>query len=394
MSKGGRYLQKKPAGGRKKGVLITILAIVLVLVFIVAAVVFFINSKLNLLTRPEPEIKNPSQEEIDNILSYVPEDSIIEGPVSNVEDTQPTTEATEEPTTEPTVVPTEDPTAYEPGKLGKIVNILVVGQSWRPGEEGKMSDSMILFTVNKQTKTLTLTSFLRDTYVKLANYKDSGGKQHTCGSQRLNVAYALGYSWGGAYDAMGMLNQTIEENFLIDIDYNVEIDFDTFKMVIDAMGGVEIDLTYDEAFYMTDDAFCEGEFSEGVNLLKGDAALTYARIRKATPTDNDEGRSARQRKLIGQIIAQLKSMSLKELNDLINTILPMITTNMSNEDITNCMLELMPLLPKLQMQSHQVPMEGVDCGQIVQIYGVNSGVLVPNLPENQAALKAICEDNE
>lgn len=390
MSKGGRYLAKKPAGGKKKGVLIAILSVVLVLAIIVGAGVLFFNSKINKITRPEPEVKNPSQEEIDSILSYVPEDSIIEGYVPESEATEETTEVTEEPTT----APTEDPGAYDPGKLGKIVNIMVVGQSWRPGEEGKMSDSMILFTVNKQTKTLTLTSFLRDTYVKLANYKDSGGRQHTCGNQRLNTAYALGYSWGGAYDAMGMLNQTIEENFLIDIDYNVEIDFDTFKMVIDALGGVEIELTYDEAFYMTDDAFCEGEFTEGLNVLKGDAALTYARIRKASPTDNDENRSARQRLLISQIIKKLKSLSLKEVNNLIDTILPMITTNMSNEDITNCMLELLPLLPKLQMQSHLVPLEGTACGQIVQIYGVNSGVLVPNLYKNQEALQAICEDNE
>ena len=392
MSKGGRYLQKKPAGGKKKGVLITVLVIVLVLAIIAAAVLFFIKSKLDLINRPEPEVKNPSQEEIENILSYVPEDSIIEGdiPTTGEQETEPTTE----PTEEPTAAPTEDPEAYDPGKLGKIVNIMVVGQSWRPGEEGKMSDSMILFTVNKQTKTLTLTSFLRDTYVKLANYRDSGGTKHSCGNQRLNVAYALGYSWGGAYDAMGMLNQTIEENFLIDIDYNVEVDFDTFTKVIDVLGGIEIDLTADEALYLTDNTFCEGSFTEGPNLLKGDAALQYARIRKANPTDNDEKRSLRQKLVIEKIVGKLKSMSLSDLNNLIDTILPMITTNMTNEDITNCMLELLPLLPKLQMQSHQVPVEGTDCGQIVQIYGVNSGVLVPNLAKNQEALKAICEDND
>ena len=390
MSKGGRYLQKKAAGGKKKAVLITLLVIVLVLVIAVAAVVMFINGKLNLINRPEPEIKNPSQEEIENILSYVPEDSIVEGPLPTVGETQPTEEPTEEVTTEPT----EDPGAYEPGKLGKIVNIMVVGQSWRPGEDGKMSDSMILFTVNKQTKTLTLTSFLRDTYVKLANYRDSGGTKHSCGNQRLNIAYALGYSWGGAYDAMGMLNQTIEENFLIDIDYNVEVDFDTFTKVIDVLGGVEIDLTADEAQYLTDNTFCVGSFTEGPNLLKGDAALSYARIRKANPTDNDEKRSLRQKLVIEKIIGKLKSMSLSELNELIDTILPMITTNMSNEDITNCIVELLPLLPKLQMVSNQVPIEGVDCGQIVEIYGVNSGVLVPNLQKNRDALQAICEDND
>lgn len=390
MSKGGRYLQKKPAGGRKKGVLIAILSVVLALAIIVGAGLWFFNSKLNLINRPEPEIKNPSQEEIDSILSYVPEDSIVDGPVTVVDETEATTEATEAPTTEPV----EDPGAYDPGKLGKIVNVMVVGQAWRVGEDGKMSDSMILFTVNKQTKTLTLTSFLRDTYVKLANFKDSAGRQHTCGKQRLNTAYALGYSWGGAYDAMGMLNQTIEENFLIDIDYNVEIDFDTFTKIIDTLGGVEIELTADEAVYLTDNAFCAGSFTEGLNLLKGDAALSYARIRKANPTDNDEKRSLRQKLVIEKIVGKLKAMSLSDLNNLIDTILPMITTNMSNEDMTNCIVELLPLLPKLQLQSHQVPLEGTSCGQIVEIYGVNSGVLVPNLVKNQEALKAICEDND
>lgn len=390
MGKGGRYLQKPAGGGKKKTVLIVLLCIVLVLVILVAAVLLFIKSKMDLIIRPEPEIKDYTQEEIDSILHYVPEDSIVDAPVTITEPTEEDTEPTEEPTT----APTEDPGAYDAGKLGKIVNIMVVGQSWRPGEEGKMSDSMILFTVNKQTKTLTLTSFLRDTYVKLANYRDSGGTKHSCGSQRLNTAYALGYSWGGAYDAMGMLNQTIEENFLIDIDYNVEVDFDTFTKVIDVLGGVEIDLTADEALYLTDCTFCEGEFTEGVNCLRGDAALMYARIRKANPSDNDENRSMRQKTVIQKIIGKLKTMSLSELNDLIDIILPMITTNMSNEDITNCMVELLPLLPKLHIQSHQVPIEGVDCGQIVEIYGVNSGVLVPNLQKNRDALQAICEDND
>ena len=390
MSKGGRYLQKKPAGGWKKGLLITIGSIVLAIAIIVGGVLFFINSKLNLITRPEPEIKNPSQEEIDSILSYVPEDSIVDGPVTYVDETQEETESTEEPTT----APTEEPGAYDPGKLGKIVNIMVVGQAWRPGEEGRMSDSMILFTVNKQTKTLTLTSFLRDTYVKLANYKDSGGRQHTCGSQRLNTAYALGYSWGGTYDAMGMLNQTIEENFQIDIDYNVEIRFDTFIKIIDALGGIEVELTEEEAYCLATIKFCSGDYHAGNCWLDGASALQYARIRRATPDDNDEKRSLRQKVVIEKVIEKLKAMSVSELNELIDTILPMIKTDMSNEDITNCIVELLPLLPKLQIASHQVPVEGVKCGQIVQIYGVNSGVLVPNLQKNQEALKAICEDND
>ena len=391
MSKGGRYLQKSAAGkkfgGLKKGLLIALIVFLVLVIAIVALVVGIYKDKIGRINIVTPETKEYNQEEIDNILSYVPSDSIVEDPVTS---TDPTTE----PTTVPTVAPTEDPTAYEEGKLGKIVNIMLVGQSWRPGEEGKMSDTMILFTVNKQTKTLTLTSFMRDTYVKLANYKDSGGTQHSCGSQRLNVAYALGYSWGGAYDAMGMLNQTIEENFLIDIDYNVEIDFDTFVKVIDTLGGIEVELDADEAKYLQDSTFCWGDYYEGNCLLDGYGALAYARIRSSNASDSDENRTARQRRVIEKIVGKLKGLSLTELNALIDTILPMITTNMPEDVITSCIVELLPLLPKLKIASHLVPMEGKACGQYREIYGVNSGVLVPNLYKNQEALRAICEDVE
>ena len=190
MSKGGRYLQKKPAGaGWKKGVVIAVVAVLVLAIVLASLAILYIKGKFKLINIVTPESKDYTQEEIDNIMQYIPEDAVTYPVSDENEETEPTEE-----TTEATEAPTEDPSAYDPGKLGKIVNIMVVGQAWRPGEEGKMSDSMILCTINKETKTLTLTSFLRDTYIKLANYRDSGGTQHTCGNQRINVAYALGYS--------------------------------------------------------------------------------------------------------------------------------------------------------------------------------------------------------
>ena len=385
MGKGGRYLQKPAGGGWKKGLLIALVVILVLAIVVTACVILYIKGKFKLINIVTPETKEYTQEEIDNIMQYVPDDGVTY-PVSTDETEE--TEATEE-TTEPTVAPTEDPTAYDPGKLGKIVNIMVVGQSWRPGEEGKMSDTMILCTVNKETKTLTLTSILRDTYVKLANYKDSGGTRHTCGNQRINIAYALGYSWGGAYDAMGMLNQTIYENFGAEIDYNVEVDFESFAKIVDTLGGVDIELTEAEADHMTNGLDDVGTFEPGMNHLTGEQALHYARIRKI---DSDEARGNRQRKLIGILLDQMKAMSLSDLNNLIDTLLPMITTNMTEEDITTCIVELLPLLPKLQMVSNQIPIEGTDCGTMREIYGVMSGVLVPNLQKNREALTAITEE--
>lgn len=384
MAKGGKYLkQTAPVKKKKKAstvILIVLVVILLLAVIAVAAGIMFYKSKLDKITRPGVEIKNPSQEEIDNIFQYVPDDAVI----------YDATEATEEPTTETTEPPTEDPTAWEPGKLGKIVNILLVGQSAREDEVGKLSDSMILCTVNKETKELTLTSFPRDTYVKLPNYVDSSGTKHSCGMQRINVNYALGYSWGGALDAMGMLNQCIYENFGAEVDFNVEVNFDSFEEIIWMLGGVEIELTEAEAAHMTEELKNYGPFKAGPNLLGYREALTYARIRKI---DSDMERGNRQRKVITAILNRVRNMSLKELNDLIDQALPWVITNMSNEDITNCILELLPLLPKLQVVSNQCPAEGTYSGQIVDIYGVQSGVIVPNLQKNRELLTAITEES-
>lgn len=385
MSKGGRYLKTEAPVKKKKGastvILVILIVVLLIAILAVGVGIWFYNDKLNRITRPEVEYKNPSQEEIDNIMTYVPEDAVVY---------PDSTEAPTEETTEPTVETTEDPTYYEPGKLGKIVNIMVVGQAAREEEVGRISDTMILCTVNKETKKLTLTSFPRDSYVKLPNYVDSSGTKHPCGMQRINVNYALGYSWGGTLDAMGMLNQCIYENYGAEVDFNVEINFDSFKKIINKLGGVQIELTEAEADHMTNELNGVGTFEPGLNTLNGKQALQYARIRKI---DSDMERGNRQKKLITAILSQIRTLSLKELNDLIDELLPSIVTNMSNEDITNCILELLPLLPKLEIVSNQCPAEGTYSGQMVDIYGVMSGVIVPNLQKNRELLTAITEES-
>lgn len=384
MSKGGRYLKTEaPVKKKKSATTVILIVLIVVLLIAIAAVgfgIWFYNDKLNRITRPDVEIKNPSQEEIDSIMTYVPEDAVVYTDA---------TEAPTEETTEPTVETTEDPSYYEPGKLGKIVNILVVGQAAREEEVGKMSDTIILVTVNKETKKMTLTTFPRDSYVKLPNYVDSSGTKHPCGMQRINVNYALGYSWGGTLDAMGMLNQCIYENYGAEVDYNIEVNFKSFEKIIRLLGGVEIELTEEEAKYLTEEMKEQGPFQAGPTTMKGKVSLAYVRIRKI---DSDMERGNRQKKLITAIFNKVKSLSLKELNDLANEILPLIVTNMSNEDITNCILELLPLLPKLEIVSNQCPAEGTYSGQMVDIYGVMSGVIVPNLQKNRELLTAITEE--
>ncbi len=375
MANNGRYLKKKdkkPMGkGKKIALIVAIVIVALLLALVIGAVVWY-QIAMNLITRPDDSTRELSDAELESILGWNP-DATGETDLSD---------KTTEPTTEATTVAT-DP---DYGTTGKIINIMLVGQNYREGEYSKLSDTMILCTVNKETKTLTLTSFLRDLYVKLPDYKG-----HTCGKQRINVAYNLGWHWGGELGGMEMLAECIYNNFGVEIDHSVEINFDDFIELIDALGGIEVELSETEAAYLTKDAHNEGSFEAGLTLLDGDSALAYARMRKSSADDNDFKRTERQKKVISEIVDKVRGMSLTEINDLLKIILPMVITDMSNDDITTYLLELLPLLPDLQIASNQCPAEGTYSGQMVVISGYQSGVLVPNLEKNKELLMAIAE---
>lgn len=379
MSNKGHYLKKKEKKplGKKQKILLIVLAVVLVLLIgaVIAGVCYY-NSMLNLLVRPTEVNNELTQEEIDAILNYnpdAPEDA-----------TGATISVNTAPATEPTV--TEDTTPEFIPSNKDIINIMVVGQSYREGEESKLSDSMILCTINKETKTLTMTSFARDLYVQLANYGT-----HVCGEQRINVAYNLGWKWGGDLGAMTMINDTIKLNFGVEIDHNIEVDFVAFQEIIDMLGGIDIELTEKEADHMTNELTGVGTFTEGVNHMTGAQALHYARIRKI---DSDFVRGSRQQVVISTIIDMVKNSSMKELISMVETVLPKITTNMTNDDITTYIWELLPLLPDLQIVNNQCPAEGQYWAETVDIGGYPSNVIRPNLWTNKKILQEICEGIE
>lgn len=345
MSKGGRYLKKKskkPAGkGKKVTVIVISVLLVLVLAAIIAGVVIY-NGVLGKITRAEVvEQDYTMNEEMVNMMQGMEE----------TEPVAPTTEATVPATT----VETEPAPTVDPNRVPDILNVLVVGQSYREGEDSRLADTMILVTINKDTAEVTLTSFLRDTYVDLPDYMG-----HTCGWNKINTNYALGYLWGGTGGAMEMTNICLKNNFGIEVDYNVEIDFTVFPKIIDILGGVRIDLTEAEAKYLNEHKYdWQEDVTAGENRLFGDYALSYARMRKAEGDANsDIKRTARQRKLVTALIEKLKNKGVSAVQDLADEILPMITTNMTNAEITSCLLDVLPLLPKMTISSGTCPVEG------------------------------------
>ena len=336
MSKGGRFLEQKAP--EKGNAWVKVLVIVLAVILVIGALgAWFVVSKMNKIQKAQLAENQLSEEDLAGLL---------------VEDPTQETEAVPTETTEP------KPTDPDYGKMGKVINVLLIGQDAREGEESKNSDTVILVTVNKETKKITMTSFLRDSYVTLNNVVDSNGKSHS-GSTKLTLAYALGYQWGGTLGAMQVMDQVITNNFGPVVDHNIEVNMEAFDACINALGGVTITLDKDEAKYMNNyfSKFeAEGrEFFEGDNLVDGWAAEVYVRTRHANNGDNDYNRTNRQRQVVAQVLEKVKNMNVLELNKLVDQLLPLVATDMTNTDMTNYILEVLPILPEMTLESIQCP---------------------------------------
>lgn len=282
---------------------------------------------------------------VDHLLGLIkpPIDPDIEGsiPMHTTEYVPPTLPSGfTDPTIDPSTV--TDPPAVEDDKIissekyPEIINIMLVGQDRRPGENYlTRSDAMILCTFNTKDKTITMTSFMRDLYVKIPGI----------GGNKMNAAYQFG--------GMKLLRQTMLENFGVYVDAFVEVDFSGFEKAVEALGGVDISLTQAEADHLNADY--GWKLTAGMNHLDGAQALAYSRIRYIG--NADFGRTERQRNVINAIISSCKSMSLTQANDLLTKILPLVSTDMSKEDIFDYALTLFPLL-KGSIESQRIPIDG------------------------------------
>lgn len=270
-----------------------------------------------------------------------------------------------------------------------IVNILLIGQDQRPGVDHKISDTMIICSINKKTRAVTLCSLMRDMYVKLPDYKT-----HTCGMNRINAAYSLGYNWDGTEGAMAMLDQLILEQFGVTVDYNVEIGFDAFQRVVDYVGGVDISLTAAEAAYLTNNSELSGVYREGETCLNGQEALAYARMRHSSAADSDFYRTGRQRAVVSGILKRCRDLNPLELAGMAKELLPLVETDMSSGQILSLGASLLPVLKEPEIKTQQIPAEGTYTNQTVEIAGFPAAVLVPDLEKNREILMAICESGE
>ena len=204
-----------------------------------------------------------------------------------------------------------------PMSRSDVINILLIGLDSRTGlTYGGRSDTLILVSLNKTTKKINMTSFFRDTYCNI----DHNGSQTY---NKINSSYAK----GGA----DCLINTLENNFKVNIDYYVTVDFATFEDIIDELGGLTVTVQKYEADYMNRTHKLNVRYGENV-VLNGEEALVFSRIRKCDP-DSDVSRTRRQRMVITSLINSVKDASYFELNSMLKDLLPYVKTNLTENEI-------------------------------------------------------------
>ncbi len=210
-----------------------------------------------------------------------------------------------------------------PMSRSDVINVLLIGLDSRTGlTYGGRSDTLILLSLNKTTKKINMTSFFRDTY---CNIENNGQQSYN----KINSSYAK----GGA----NCLINTLESNFKVNIDYYVTVDFATFEDIIDELGGLRVTVQKYEADYINSTTKLNVPYGQNV-VLDGEEALVFSRIRKCD-SDSDVSRTRRQRMVITSLINTAKNANVFEINNMLDTLLPYVRTNLSKDQISSYILE-------------------------------------------------------
>ncbi|CDZ24933.1 hypothetical protein CCDG5_1835 [[Clostridium] cellulosi] len=257
-----------------------------------------------------------------------------------------------------------------------VLNVLLVGLDNREDTtEGGRSDSMIILSLNQKTKRIIMTSIMRDTYVPIAGH----------GSNRLNSAYSFG--------GMNLLISTIQKNFDIKINRYVTVDFAKFINIVDQLGGVEIEVSDKEVPVLNNyvaeinriqkKPLKDGAISHGGKLLlNGKQALAYSRIRYVGNADFE--RTHRQRIVLNTIFNKLKQQNVLQLTFLLNTILPEITTDLTQDELRGLVLNSLTY-KNYDIVQNRIPIDGSYTGK--KINGMD--VLVVDFDKNIESLKSV-----
>lgn len=215
------------------------------------------------------------------------------------------------------------------------------------------ADSLILASLNIAEDTIKLVSVERATGVPILLDEYDGQYDwitHT-------------FRYGGARLTM----DTVEECFNVNVDHYVRFNFNSFVQIVDAVGGIDLELTELEAAALnwevpSNSMLIIGKVHAGLNHLDGYTALQYARLRSI---DNDWKRIERQRTVVQAVLDQIQHASVTELDELLNTVLPLVQTNFTKTELAALLVQL-PGFLGVQADQMSIPVDGT--------YGVRTGM--------------------
>lgn len=305
----------------KRWVKIVIAVVLVVLLMLTSGVVFYL-SKLNLLQFSDGKFKwNGSIDETDS--ETLEEESRMDEAIADLEEKD-------------SIDATGD--IY---KDKNYLNILLIGTDERTENfsNNARGDTCMIMSIGKKDGSLKLTSLERGMGVPILDGKYKGQYDwltHT-------------FRYGGA----DLMMREVRECFKVDVERYIRVNLATFKKGIESVGGVDITLTEAEANYINGGT-ARKIYTAGLNHLDGTAALTYARCRKI---DSDWHRIERQRNVIQAVVTKTKELSITELNDLLNNVLPLVQTNLTKLEITELLL-LAPKYRGVTIQQMTVPIKG------------------------------------
>lgn len=227
------------------------------------------------------------------------------------------------------------------------------------------SDTMIIASINNDTKKVKLVSVYRDTYLCLGEDEDE------------NNSYGLAnsaYCTGGAKKMINMLNKNLDMN----ISDFVTVNFQAVAETVELLGGIDVEMKKEEVVQLNNYCVETSEVTgmdytpleeiEGVHHLNGVQAVAYARIRKTS--GNDFRRAARQREVIYRIVEKAKNSSIATLNTVLDKIFPMIYTSLTEKEILSMGMNMLSYdiedqtgfpFDHLYGDTVKEAMDGVDC---------------------------------
>lgn len=214
----------------------------------------------------------------------------------------------------------------------------LIGLDGRDGKlkSGVRSDTMIIASINNDTKKVKLVSVYRDTYLRIGEDSEGNGQYN-----KANAAYAK----GGPEQFLSMLNTNLDLNVT---DF-VSVDFQAVAEAVELLGGIDVELKEEEVVHLnnycvetskvTGMDYTPLEEKAGVHHLNGVQTVSYARIRYTS--GNDFRRAARQREVIYKIVEKAKNSDIATLSKILDKVFPKVYTSFTKAEILQMGMSMM-----------------------------------------------------